>query len=159
MTTSGLPSQPRLTGDDLLKLIKENEDTPKNEVVRAAGYFKEDGRLEFTAFYEALLEAKGYTYGGGMPGEPVEKVEGKQTVTISFPVITSYVISKVVDDGMSKDEIIDSITREDLSNSEENSDGWGDIKESWRSAEPESIYIYLENGDELEASPFKVEAA
>ena len=52
-----------LTGSDLLEKVKELGDVSKSDLVRACGYVseKKDGgdRLNFTAFYEALLEAKG----------------------------------------------------------------------------------------------------
>ena len=56
-----------LTGSDLLAKVKELGDVSKSELVRACGYFstKKNGgeRLNFTAFYEALLEAKGVNLG------------------------------------------------------------------------------------------------
>ena len=58
-----------LTGSDLLNKVKELGDASKSELVRECGYVsaKKDGseRLNFTAFYEALLEAKGMTLGEG----------------------------------------------------------------------------------------------
>ena len=52
-----------LTGSELLAKVKELGDVSKSDLVRACGYVsdKKDGgdRLNFTAFYEALLEAKG----------------------------------------------------------------------------------------------------
>ncbi|WP_216923435.1 AbrB family transcriptional regulator [Synechococcus sp. CCAP 1479/9] len=58
-----------LTGSDLLARIKEIGDASKSNPVLAAGYLstKKDGRerLNFTAFYEALLEAKGVSLGDG----------------------------------------------------------------------------------------------
>jgi hypothetical protein len=58
---------PMLTGSDLLTKVKELGDASKSELVRECGYVstKKDGteRLNFTAFYEALLEAKGVTLG------------------------------------------------------------------------------------------------
>ena len=58
-----------LTGSDLLAKVKEQGDVSKSDLVRAAGYLstKKDGskRLNFTAFYEALLEAKGVSFGEG----------------------------------------------------------------------------------------------
>ncbi|MCT0199562.1 AbrB family transcriptional regulator [Synechococcus sp. CS-1325] len=58
-----------LTGADLLAKVKELGDASKSDLVRAAGYVstKKDGseRLNFTAFYEALLEAKGVSLGSG----------------------------------------------------------------------------------------------
>ncbi len=56
-----------LTGSDLLARVKELGDVSKSELVRSCGYVstKKDGseRLNFTAFYEALLEAKGVSLG------------------------------------------------------------------------------------------------
>jgi hypothetical protein len=58
-----------LAGSDLLAKVKELGDASKSDLVRAAGYVstKKDGseRLNFTAFYEALLEAKGVSLGDG----------------------------------------------------------------------------------------------
>ena len=58
-----------LTGADLLANVKELGDVSKSDLVRGCGYVstKKDGteRLNFTAFYEALLEAKGMNLGAG----------------------------------------------------------------------------------------------
>jgi hypothetical protein len=58
-----------LTGSDLLAKVKELGDVSKSDLVRGCGYVstKKDGteRLNFTAFYEALLEAKGVNLGDG----------------------------------------------------------------------------------------------
>ena len=60
-----------LTGSDLLAKVKDLGDVSKSDLVKACGYVstKKDGgdRLNFTAFYEALLEAKGVSLatGGG----------------------------------------------------------------------------------------------
>jgi hypothetical protein len=58
-----------LTGSDLLAKVKELGNASKSDLVRAAGYVstKKDGseQLNFTAFYEALLEAKGVSLGEG----------------------------------------------------------------------------------------------
>lgn len=57
-----------LTGAALLAKVKELGDASKSDLVRACGYIstKKDGseRLNFTAFYEALLNAKGLDFGG-----------------------------------------------------------------------------------------------
>ncbi len=62
-------SIPMLTGSDLLAKVKELGDVSKSDLVRSCGYVstKKDGteRLNFTAFYEALLEAKGVSLGEG----------------------------------------------------------------------------------------------
>jgi len=61
-----------LTGTDLLAKVKALGDASKSELVRECGYVstKKDGseRLNFTAFYEALLEAKGMNLGDGGKG-------------------------------------------------------------------------------------------
>ena len=58
-----------LTGSDLLNKVKELGDASKSDLVRACGYrsTKKDGgeRLNFTAFYEALLVAKGVNLSSG----------------------------------------------------------------------------------------------
>ncbi|MFZ0406555.1 MAG: AbrB family transcriptional regulator [Cyanobium sp.] len=58
-----------LTGSELLAKVKELSDASKSDLVRSAGYVstKKDGteRLNFTAFYGALLEAKGVSLGDG----------------------------------------------------------------------------------------------
>ena len=58
-----------LTGAELLSKVKDLGDVSKSDLVRACGYVseKKDGgeRLNFTAFYEALLEAKGINFSAG----------------------------------------------------------------------------------------------
>jgi len=58
-----------LTGTELLAKVKALGNASKSELVRECGYVssKKDGseRLNFTAFYEALLEAKGMSLGAG----------------------------------------------------------------------------------------------
>ena len=58
-----------LAGSELLAKVKELGDVSKSDLVRSCGYVssKKDGseRLNFTAFYEALLEAKGVSLGDG----------------------------------------------------------------------------------------------
>ena len=56
-------SSGRLTGKELLEKVELLGDVSKSELVRECGYVstKKDGgeRLYYTAFYEALLDAKG----------------------------------------------------------------------------------------------------
>jgi hypothetical protein len=60
------------TGPELLAKVKELGDVSKSELVRECGYVstKKDGseRLNFTAFYEALLGAKGVSLGTDSAG-------------------------------------------------------------------------------------------
>jgi hypothetical protein len=57
-----------LTGSELLAKVKDLGDVSKSDLVRACGYVSQkkngDERLNFTAFYEALLQAKGVEFGG-----------------------------------------------------------------------------------------------
>ena len=69
----GLMGQTMLTGAELLAKVKELGDASKSDLVRNCGYVstKKDGseRLNFTAFYEALLEAKGLSLGNDGKGK------------------------------------------------------------------------------------------
>lgn len=73
-----------LTGSELLARVKDLGDVSKSELVRGCGYVstKKDGseRLNFTAFYEALLEAKGVSLGDG-GGKGAGKVGRKLSYT------------------------------------------------------------------------------
>ena len=66
-----------ITGPDLLAKVKELGDVSKSELVRECGYVstKKDGgeRLNFTAFYEALLGAKGVNLGTDSSGRGTGK--------------------------------------------------------------------------------------
>ncbi|MCP9943479.1 MULTISPECIES: AbrB family transcriptional regulator [Synechococcales] len=66
-----------LTGSDLLAKVKDLGDVSKSELVRECGYVssKKDGseRLNFTAFYEALLGAKGVNLGSDSTGRGTGK--------------------------------------------------------------------------------------
>ena len=61
-----------LTGSDLLAKVKDLGDVSKTDLARACGYVsdKKNGgqRVNFTAFYEALLSAKGVELGTGTAG-------------------------------------------------------------------------------------------
>ena len=60
-----------LTGPELLAKVKELGDVSKSDLVRSCGYVstKKDGteRLNYTGFYEAVLNAKGVALGGSSP--------------------------------------------------------------------------------------------
>lgn len=72
MATEARPLGTMLTGPELLARVKELGDASKSDLVRECGYVstKKDGsdRLNYTAFYEALLEAKGMNLGEGSHG-------------------------------------------------------------------------------------------
>jgi hypothetical protein len=71
-----------LTGSELLSKVKELGNASKSDLVRAAGYVstKKDGseRLNFAAFYEALLDAKGFNL------NPTSSRSGKRGRSLSF---------------------------------------------------------------------------
>jgi hypothetical protein len=72
-----------LTGSELLAKVKEIGEASKSDLVRGCGYLstKKDGseRLNFTAFYEALLEAKGVSL-----GEPSGKGKGRRGRQLTY---------------------------------------------------------------------------
>jgi hypothetical protein len=74
-----------LTGPELLAKVKELGDVSKSELVRECGYLstKKDGseRLNFTAFYEALLNAKGVNLGTDSSGRGTGKGGRKLSYT------------------------------------------------------------------------------
>ena len=76
-----------LTGQELLSKVKEMGDAPKTELATACGYVskKKDGsdRVNFTAFYEALLNAKGIDLGSG-GGKVSEKAAGNSPTRQRF---------------------------------------------------------------------------
>ena len=82
-----------LTGSDLLTKVKDLGDVSKTDMATACGYVskKKDGsdRVNFTAFYEALLSAKGVELGGsssvGMGGRKlsyIAKVQGNGNLLV-----------------------------------------------------------------------------
>ena len=82
-----------LTGSDLLSKVKELGDVSKSDLVRACGYVstKKNGgeRLNFTAFYEALLEAKGVNLGdSGVAG--IGKVEENLVILLQFKAMEIF---------------------------------------------------------------------
>lgn len=85
-----------LTGSELLARVKELGDLGKSEIVRGCGYVstKKDGgeRLNFTAFYEALLEAKGVGFQAG--GQGSGKVGRKLSYTATVQGNGNLLIGK-----------------------------------------------------------------
>ncbi len=135
-----------LTGSDLLAKVKELGDVSKSELVRECGYVseKKDGgdRLNFTAFYEALLEAKGVNLSsggaaigkGGRKLSYVAKVQGNGNLLIG-KAYTALLDLKVGDEfdiklgkkairlipvgGSEEDELASDSTQEDTSTANE----------------------------------------
>ena len=138
-----------LTGSDLLAKVKELGDVSKSELVRECGYVseKKDGgdRLNFTAFYEALLEAKGVNLSsggaaigkGGRKLSYVAKVQGNGNLLIG-KAYTALLDLKVGDEfdiklgkkairlipvgGSEEDELASDSTQEETSTANEAED-------------------------------------
>lgn len=128
-----------LTGDALLAKIEEMGDVSKRDIAIACGYIKEDGTPDFTAFYTALLAAKGGIIGDAAPGIDNELYE------ISVPVYVSVTVYRKP--GMSKEDVINSITWDDIADSDE-----GYLSESVEDAlkhNKKEIEVFNENGEEV----------
>ena len=87
-----------LTGSDLLAKVKELGDVSKSELVRECGYLstKKDGseRLNFTAFYEALLNAKGVNLGTDSDGRSTGKGGRKLSYTTKIQFNGNLMVGK-----------------------------------------------------------------
>ena len=87
-----------ITGPDLLAKVKELGDVSKSELVRECGYLstKKDGseRLNFTAFYEALLNAKGVNLGTDSDGRSTGKGGRKLSYTTRIQFNGNLMVGK-----------------------------------------------------------------
>jgi hypothetical protein len=97
MTATLVAPPTALTGADLLAKVRDLGDASKSDLVRATGYVstKKDGteRLNFTAFYEALLEAKGVNLGengGNAPGKPGRKLSFNTKVQFNGNLLVGH---------------------------------------------------------------------
>jgi hypothetical protein len=91
-----------LTGADLLAKVKEMGDGSKSDLVRACGYVstKKDGteRLNFTAFYEALLNAKGVDFGAPpKPGKAGRKLSFNTKVQFNGNLMVGRAYTAMLD--------------------------------------------------------------
>jgi hypothetical protein len=84
----------QLTGKELLAKVKELGDTAaKDQVARETGYSmtKKDGteRILYSAFHEALLEAKGLIFAPAVTSRPGRQLSYKATVQTNGNLIVS----------------------------------------------------------------------
>lgn len=92
-----------LVGQELLAQVKQQGDSSKSDLVRACGYVstKADGseRLNFTAFYEALLEAKGVSLGdsAGKVGKGGRKLSYVAKVQFNGNLLVGAAYTKMLD--------------------------------------------------------------
>ena len=103
-----IPPTKQLVGEELLVKVKELGDGSKSELVRLCGYVStnKDGeeRLNFTAFYEALLEAKGGTVSSPEPDSKTESLaQEEQSISHDekskrFDMLKQRLIEEGIDD-------------------------------------------------------------
>jgi hypothetical protein len=91
-----------LKGPELLAKVKELGEASKSELVRGCGYVsaKKDGseRLNFTAFYEALLEAKGMHLGDpGHSSKPGRKLSFNTKVQFNGNLMVGKAYTALLD--------------------------------------------------------------
>ena len=90
-----------LTGAELLNRVKELGDCAKTDLARGCGYVvtKKDGseQVKFTAFYEALLEAKGLSFstGGSAVGKGGRKLSYKACLLYTSPSPRDATLSRM----------------------------------------------------------------
>jgi hypothetical protein len=103
MTATPSAQSLALEGAELLAKVKELGDASKSDLVRACGYVstKKDGteRLNFTAFYEALLNAKGVDVGGGgsEPGKAGRKLSFNTKVQFNGNLMVGKAYTALLD--------------------------------------------------------------
>jgi hypothetical protein len=90
-----------LSGPDLLARVKDLGDASKSDLVRACGYVstKKDGteRLNYTAFYEALLEAKGMNLGESHDAKPGRKLSFNTKVQFNGNLMVGKAYTALLD--------------------------------------------------------------
>lgn len=117
MTTSTITFTNALTGDALIAKVNEMGDASKSDLVRACGYvsLKDDGteRLNFVAFYDALLTAKGLTPAESSDVEGVNSDdEGNTCYVVKVPVYAELFVYRK--EGLSDEELLKSVTVDDI---------------------------------------------
>jgi hypothetical protein len=92
---------PPLTGAELLAKVQQLDGASKTELVRACGYAstKKDGteRLNFTAFYGALLEAKGVALEGSTNKTPGRNLSFKAKVQFNGNLMVGKAYTALLD--------------------------------------------------------------
>ena len=92
---------PLLVGADLLAKVKELGEASKSDLVRSCGYVstKKDGseRLNYTAFYEALLEAKGMNLGESHGAKPGRKLSFNTKVQFNGNLMVGKAYTALLD--------------------------------------------------------------
>lgn len=90
-----------LSGPELLTKVKELGDASKSDLVRACGFVstKKDGteRLNYTAFYEALLDAKGMNLGESHGAKPGRKLSFNTKVQFNGNLMVGRAYTSLLD--------------------------------------------------------------
>ena len=118
----------KLTGSALIAKAQELDHLTKSEQIIACGYVRENGTPCFTEFYENLLTAKGITLGDIEPKAP--KADGEETFySVYIPVTTSYQVIIEGPAGMSREQVLEAVTKDDLALAEHcDGDVWHQLK-------------------------------
>jgi hypothetical protein len=100
-STRAKAKETMLAGSDLLAKVKDLGDASKSDLVRSCGYVstKKDGteRLNYTAFYEALLEAKGMNLGEGHGSKPGRKLSFNTKVQFNGNLMVGKAYTALLD--------------------------------------------------------------
>ena len=147
------PPKP-LIGAELLAKVKELGDVGKSDLVRACGYFsiKEDGgeRINFTGFYEALLEAKGVDMSTNTAdSDDCEESESSDEEPINLPSDWKDLESHEI-----VDRLRDSVeVRSDVLTALASSEDWM-VRQAvaWHDSTPGDVLKILSNDDDSDVS-------
>ncbi|AAP99660.1 AbrB family trancriptional regulator fused to LRR containing domain [Prochlorococcus marinus subsp. marinus str. CCMP1375] len=133
-----------LKGTTLLEKIKELGDVSKSDLVKACGYVstKKDGgeRLNFTAFYEALLEAKGVEITTSSSDSEEQREDSHQT-NLSKSIEEALI--RIISENIKEYGISD--LQEIYDDSTQRSYDFSRLEGSYESTLYEWIHIYLKN--------------
>jgi len=138
-----------LTGAKLLEHVQQMNDSSKQELIAAAGYVKKNGAPDYTSFYNAYLLAKGIIT-TKEEGDHVHESGDIADFYIEVPLRTSMRIRVKRTKGSAITDIIDTITRDELSQCQLLAD-WDCVKHSWEkfiASKDEPNSFWSEDGDQ-----------
>ena len=133
-----------LKGSELLAKVKELGDASKSDLVKACGYIikKENGgeSLNFTGFYEALLEAKGVGINSSS-SDSEERTEDSQQTNLSKSIEEALI--RIISENKKEYGISD--LQEIYDDSTQRSFDFSRLEGSYESTLYEWMHIYLKN--------------
>ena len=72
-----------------------------------------------------------------------------QVFNITYTYTAYYSVSVERPSGITEQELLNSITRDELTSGSDSGDAWSNLKEEWRAAEPGDLDISDEEGEPL----------